>query len=150
MIMGDSVYTDRWFSPLLSVFLLLACCFLVLRVRLPFCPPARFPTVVPFDMLWKRLTAVLLLAAGRTALAQRSDDESICDYYAAQRYGESNMTTQLLLVQSIVTLAYAGGHEILPDADNGTTGIFNEGLYKGAGVYLRPWFDGSSKKTDRG
>ncbi|KAH0493775.1 hypothetical protein TgHK011_000426 [Trichoderma gracile] len=99
-------------------------------------------------MLWKRLTAILLLAAGQTVLAQRSDDESICDYYAAKRYGESNMTTQLLLVQSIVTLAYAGGHDLLPDADNGTTGIFNEGLYKGVDVYLRPWFDGSKATTN--
>lgn len=93
--------------------------------------------------------AIFLLAAGQTAFAQRSDDESICDYYAAKRYGESNITTQLLLVQSIVTLAYAGGHDLLPDADNGTTGIFNEGLYKGVDVYLRPWFDGSSKKDCR-
>ncbi|KAK1237629.1 hypothetical protein MKX07_006757 [Trichoderma sp. CBMAI-0711] len=99
-------------------------------------------------MLWKRLTAIFLLAAGQTALAQRSDDESICDYYAAKRYGESNITTQLLLVQSIVTLAYAGGHDLLPDADNGTTGIFNEGLYKGVDVYLRPWFDGSKATTN--
>ncbi|PTB62802.1 hypothetical protein BBK36DRAFT_1162584 [Trichoderma citrinoviride] len=99
-------------------------------------------------MLWHRVAAILLLAAGRTALAQRSDNESICDYYAAKRYGESNATTQLLLVQSIVTLAYAGGHDLLPGAYNGTTGIFNQGSYEGADVFLRPWFDGSKATTN--
>lgn len=96
-------------------------------------------------MSWKRVAAVLLLAAGRVSLAQRADNESICDYYATQRYGANNGTTQLLLVQSIVTLAYAGSAG-LPNAINDSTGIFNKGNFDGIGVYLRPWFDGSSKE----
>lgn len=95
-------------------------------------------------MLWKRVAAVLLLAAGRESLAQRAGNESICDYYAAQRYGANNGTTQLLLVQSIVTLAYAGSAG-LPNPIDDNTGIFNKGNFDGIHVYLRPWFDGSSK-----
>lgn len=95
--------------------------------------------------MWKQLTAaVSLLAAGRVALAQRSGNESICDYYATQRYGGNNSTTQLLLVQSIVTLAYAGSAG-LPNPPDNSSGIFNQGLFNGMDVYLRPWFDGSSK-----
>lgn len=98
-------------------------------------------------MSWKRVAAVLLLAAGRATLAQRAGNESICDYYAAQRYGENNSTTQLLLVQSIVTLAYAGSAG-LPNAPDDSTGIFNKGHFDGIDVYLRPWFDGSSKDIE--
>ncbi|RFU80895.1 hypothetical protein TARUN_1312 [Trichoderma arundinaceum] len=98
-------------------------------------------------MSWKRIAAVLLLAAGRVSLAQRSGDESICDYYATQRYGESNITTQLLLVQSIVTLAYAGSAGLPNPPDDGT-GIFNKGRFDGIDVYLRPWFDGSKATTN--
>jgi hypothetical protein len=96
--------------------------------------------------MWKLVAAVSLLAAGRVSLAQRSGNESICDYYAAQRYGENNSTTQLLLVQSIVTLAYAGSAG-LPNPPDDSSGIFNKGRFDGIDVYLRPWFDGSSKNS---
>jgi hypothetical protein len=96
--------------------------------------------------MWKQVAAaVSLLAAGRLTLAQRSGNESICDYYATQRYGGNNSTTQLLLVQSIVTLAYAGGAG-LPNPPDDSSGIFNRARFKGLDVYLRPWFDGSSKR----
>lgn len=95
--------------------------------------------------MWKQVAAaVSLLAAGRLTLAQRSGNESICDYYATQRYGENNSTTQLLLVQSIVTLAYAGGAGLANPPDD-SSGIFNQANFEGLDVYLRPWFDGSSK-----
>lgn len=95
--------------------------------------------------MWKQVAAaVSLFAAGHVTLAQRSGNESICDYYATQRYGENNSTTQLLLVQSIVTLAYAGSAG-LPNPPDDSSGIFNKGRFNGIDVYLRPWFDGSSK-----
>lgn len=103
-------------------------------------------------MLWQPATCLLVLAVSGTALAQRPSSQSICDYYAAQRYGESNVTTQLLLVQSIVSLAYAGGAEI-SGAPEGSSGIFNHGNFEDRDVYLRPWFDGSSmtaRQTPRG
>lgn len=94
-------------------------------------------------MRWQRATHLLSLVAWRSASAQRPSSQSICDYYAAQRYGENNSTTQLLLVQSIVSLAYAGGAE-LSGAPADSDGIFNHGNFDGQDVYLRPWFDGSS------
>lgn len=104
----------------------------------------RLPVLRVYKM-WKHVAAVVsLLAAGRVTLAQRSGNESICDYYATQRYGGNNSTTQLLLVQSIVTLAYAGSAG-LPNPPDDSSGIFNKGRFDGMDVYLRPWFDGSSK-----
>ncbi|KAL6911022.1 hypothetical protein GGI43DRAFT_34001 [Trichoderma evansii] len=98
--------------------------------------------------MWKHVVAaVSLLAAGRVTLAQRSGNESICDYYATQRYGANNSTTQLLLVQSIVTLAYAGSAG-LPNPPDDSSGIFNKGRFDGMDVYLRPWFDGSKATTN--
>lgn len=94
-------------------------------------------------MRWQRATYLLAWAACRSANAQRPSSQSICDYYAAQRYGENNSTTQLLLVQSIVSLAYAGGNEI-SGAPAESDGIFNQGNFDGQDVYLRSWFDGSS------
>lgn len=97
--------------------------------------------------MWKQVAAATsLFAAGHVTLAQRSGNESICDYYATQRYGENNSTTQLLLVQSIVTLAYAGSAG-LPNPPDDSSGIFNKGQFNGIDVYLRPWFDGSSKSV---
>ncbi|UKZ94127.1 uncharacterized protein TrAFT101_009014 [Trichoderma asperellum] len=98
--------------------------------------------------MWKQVAAATsLFAAGHVTLAQRSGNESICDYYATQRYGENNSTTQLLLVQSIVTLAYAGSAG-LPNPPDDSSGIFNKGQFNGIDVYLRPWFDGSQATTN--
>jgi hypothetical protein len=94
-------------------------------------------------MLWKRVVALFLVLSKREVIAERPSDQSICDYYAVQRYGESNTTTQLRLMQAIVAYAYAGG-SILPYAVDNSTGIFNHGKFNGHDVYLRPWFDGSS------
>lgn len=95
-------------------------------------------------MRWQLAAYFLTGAVLETAHAQRPSSQSICDYYATKRYGANNVTTQLLLMQSIVSLAYAGGSE-LSNAPNGSTGIFNHGNLDGRDVYLRPWFDGSSK-----
>ncbi|KAJ6789509.1 hypothetical protein PWT90_07169 [Aphanocladium album] len=81
------------------------------------------------------------------AHAQRPSSQSICDYYATKRYGANNVTTQQLLMQSIVSLAYAGGSE-LSDPPGGSNGIFNHGQFKGQNVFLRPWFDGSKPTTN--
>ncbi|KAJ3496363.1 hypothetical protein NLG97_g2719 [Lecanicillium saksenae] len=82
-----------------------------------------------------------------TTQAQRPSSQSICDYYATKRYGANNITTQQLLMQSIVSLAYAGGSE-LSNALSGSAGIFNHGQFKGQDVFLRPWFDGSKPTTN--
>ncbi|QLI73106.1 uncharacterized protein G6M90_00g104230 [Metarhizium brunneum] len=98
-------------------------------------------------MLRKRVIALLTLLLGRGILADRPNDQSICDYYASQRYGASNSTTQLRLMQGIVAYAYAGGNT-LPNPATNSTGIFNPGQFNGYNVYLRPWFDGSKATTN--
>ncbi|KHN96383.1 uncharacterized protein MAM_05672 [Metarhizium album ARSEF 1941] len=98
-------------------------------------------------MLRQRVLSVLVSALGGKVVADRPSDQSICDYYASQRYGASNDTTQLRLMQGIVAYAYAGG-ETLPNAAANSTGIFNTGQFNGYDVYLRPWFDGSRATTN--
>lgn len=99
-------------------------------------------------MRWYRGIALVLLLSQRrehaVVDAQRGESSSICDYYAAKRYGANNGTTQLLLMQGIVALAYAGGSALSNPSALATSGIFNPGTYNRRSVYLRPWFDGSS------
>jgi hypothetical protein len=101
-------------------------------------------------MLWKQVCLFGLACVGRTVaktvIVSRPDNQSICDYYAEQLHGESNITTQLRLMQAIVAYAYAGGDAVLRPTKNATngTGIFNPGQYNGKDVFLRSWFDGSS------
>ena len=77
------------------------------------------------------------------AHSQRPSDASICDYYANQRYGANNVSTQYRIMESIVGLAFGGGGSI-PGVSNESTGILNPGTFEGQAVDLRSWFDGSS------
>ncbi|KAM4065792.1 hypothetical protein HRG_011588 [Hirsutella rhossiliensis] len=89
----------------------------------------------------------LLLLLGSQVLAERPSDQSICDYYASQRFGGNNSTTQLRLMQGIVAYAYAGGSTV-PFAEENSTGIFNPGRFNDRDVFLRPWFNGSKATTN--
>jgi hypothetical protein len=89
------------------------------------------------------ILALLLLPA----IAQRADNESLCDYYATQLYGANTTTNQYKLLQSIFALAFAGG-SVLLNASNELTGIFNPGTFGGVPVNLVPWFDGSIASTN--
>lgn len=88
-------------------------------------------------------TALVLASVASPVVADRPGDTSICDYYASEMYGASNVTTQLKLMESIIAYAYAGGRTV-PKALKNSTGIFNVGAYEDSVVYLRPWFDGTS------
>lgn len=94
-------------------------------------------------MQWNLAIFSVLLLFGGEALADRPDSQTICDFYANQRYGGNNVTTQLRLMQGIVAYAYAGG-DTLKDHKENSTGIFNNGKFNGYDVFLRSWFDGSS------
>lgn len=98
-------------------------------------------------MLWKCISPLLLLQLGSVIAASRPDNQTICDYYAQQRYGSANLTAQLWLMQSIVAYAYAGGDNVKNPVAN-STGVFNQGNFQGDQILLRSWFDGSST-TDR-
>ncbi|XP_044714955.1 uncharacterized protein HRG_11588 [Hirsutella rhossiliensis] len=100
-------------------------------------------------MPWNYAVPLLLSLSWREVFADRPSNQSICDYYAAQRYGASNSTTQLRLMQGIVAYAYAGGGALrLTDDKTKSTGIFNHGRFNGHDVYLRPWFNGSKAITN--
>lgn len=92
--------------------------------------------------------AVLLATAAHNAFAQsaspRPESSSICDHYAAAKYGSNSTANQLLLMQHIVTLAF-GGRGSLTDAPETSTGIWNVGTFENDPVDLRSWFDGSSE-----
>lgn len=90
------------------------------------------------------MTALLLVAVAQTAAAQRGDT-SICDYYAKELYGDSSMESQLKLMTSIVAFAYAGGDD-MDGADKNSSGIFKAGSIDNDVVYLRPYFDGTSRR----
>jgi hypothetical protein len=96
-------------------------------------------------MLFKMLFAVALLFG--VSLAQRPSNLTICDYYALNLYGANTNTTQLKLMQSIVSLAYAGGAN-LPNVPTDLTGVFNPGTFNGTPVDLQSWFNGSKESTN--
>jgi hypothetical protein len=96
-------------------------------------------------MLFKMLFAVALLFG--VSLAQRPSNLTICDYYALSLYGANTNVTQLKLMQSIVSLAYAGGAN-LPNVSPDLTGIFNPGTFNGTPVDLQAWFNGSKASTN--
>ena len=89
------------------------------------------------------ILALLLLPA----IAQRADNETLCDYYAIQRYGSNTTTNQFKLLQGIFALAFAGG-SVLLNASDELTGIFNPGTFGGVPVTLLPWFNGTRATTN--
>jgi len=89
------------------------------------------------------ILALLLLPA----IAQRAANETLCDYYAIQRYGSNTTTNQFKLLQGIFALAFAGG-SVLLNASDELTGIFNAGTFGGVPVTLLPWFDGTLESTN--
>lgn len=88
-------------------------------------------------------TALLLAASAQPSTAARPDGASICDYYAQEKWGNNTKESQLKLMSSIVSYAYAGGDGLKPKLDN-SWGIFNVGLKDGKTVYLRDYFNGQS------
>ena len=103
----------------------------------------RQPIVFNSNMRLLLAWLVLLLGVGNVAYAQRPSSLSICDYYAQNRYGGNNATTQFRLMQSIVALAFGGGRGVV-GTDPDSTGILNPGNFEGQDVNLRSWFDGTS------
>lgn len=90
--------------------------------------------IVPFLLLMTR------------AAAQRPENVSTCDYYTEQKYGEPSPLHQYHLIQSIVSLAFAGSSSLpAQNVSEKITGILNPGVEEGTGtaVHLLPWFNGS-------
>jgi hypothetical protein len=81
------------------------------------------------------------------SLAQRPSNTSTCDYYAQNLYGANTNYTQFQLMQSIIALAFNGGHN-LSNVSSEITGILNAGTFQGVNVDLRPFFNGSIDSTN--
>jgi hypothetical protein len=92
----------------------------------------------------------------------RPENTSICDWYAARRFGSATAQNQLHLIQGIVSLAF-GGAATIPQYDSSSssyaenitseqlqelTGILNEGVFDNTIIDLRPWFNGSKASTN--
>ena len=95
------------------------------------------------------LSAIVLcfgLAFAQTT-TQRPSNATICDFYALQRYGENTTASQGKLMQSVVSLAFAGRGK-LPGVNREITGILNRGTFDNEPVFLLPWFNGSIDSTN--
>lgn len=79
--------------------------------------------------------------------ATRPSNATICDYYANLRYGENTTASQGKLMQSVVSLAFAGKGD-LPNINPEISGILNPGTFENEPVFLRPWFNGSIDSTN--
>lgn len=83
------------------------------------------------------------------AMAQRPGSVSICDYYTEERFGSASAGNQLIMMQSIVSLAFGGPGSIdSDDVPEGLTGILNPGVHDGVPVNLLPFFNGSIASTN--
>jgi len=71
----------------------------------------------------RSLAALVIAVFFGACLAQRPNNVSLCDYYAQSLYGTNSNVTQARLIQSIVTLAFAGPFT-LPNVDPALTGIY--------------------------
>ena len=92
----------------------------------------------------KFIVPFLLLAT--RAAAQRPENVSTCDYYTERKYGKASPLHQYHLIQSIVSLAFAGSSSLpAENVSEKITGILNPGVEEetGTAVNLLPWFNGS-------
>jgi len=90
---------------------------------------------------------VLYLGVSLAQTTNRPSNATICDFYALRRYGENTTVSQGKLMQSVVSLAFAGRGNI-PNINPEITGILNPGVFDNEPVFLRPWFNGSIDSTN--
>ncbi len=93
--------------------------------------------------------ALTLLAAVGTALAQRPNGTSICDYYTTALLKENNATNQLTLLTLVVNTAVIGNYT-KPNVGITVPGILAKGKYNNTDVNLLPYFNGGLNSTNRG
>ena len=90
---------------------------------------------------------ILALLFGLTQ-ALHPGNASMCNYYARQLLGANNSDTQFQFVQSVVTLAFAGGEFPGSNVSSDLTGILNPGTFNNESIDLQPWFNGSIASTN--
>ena len=95
----------------------------------------------------KSLIASVTLALAGTALAQRPTNTSICDYYSAALLGESNVTTQAIVLTLVVNTAVIGNYT-KPNVNVTVPGILKPAKFNGEDVDLLPYFSGALSSSN--
>jgi hypothetical protein len=90
-----------------------------------------------------------ILAAIGTAVAQRPEGTSICDYYTTALLKENNATNQYTLLTLVVNTAVIGNYTE-PNVGIKVDGILAPGEFNGTEVNLMPYFNGGLASTNRG
>lgn len=98
-------------------------------------------------MMFKALA--LLAAVAGTAIAQRPNGTSICDYYTTALLKENNATNQYTLLTLVVNTVVIGNYT-KPNVGIAVPGILAKGKFNGTDVNLLPYFNGGFNSTNRG
>jgi len=97
-----------------------------------------------------RFSSILTLAAAASsAVAQRPEGTSICDYYTTALLKTNNATNQMTLLTLVVNTAVIGNYT-MPNVGITVPGILANGTYNGTAVDLLQYFDGSLMSSNRG
>lgn len=113
-----------------------------------------YTTINSFNLILHARTtmifkALALLAAVGTAIAQRPNGTSICDYYTTALLKENNATNQYTLLTLVVNTVVIGNYT-KPNVGIAVPGILAKGKYNGTDVNLLPYFNGGFNSTNRG
>lgn len=122
----------------------------IYRLRKPvFSVIANYPEQQPVLHVLAKMFALnlFILVSVPLAICQRPSTLSVCDYYAAQKYGSNSTANQLQLVQHIVSLAFAGRGN-LTNISAESTGIMNPGVFENNTLDLKIFFNGSIASTN--
>lgn len=90
-----------------------------------------------------------LLAVAGSALAQRPENTSICDYYTTALLKDNNATNQYTLLTLLVNTVVIGNYT-KPNVGVKVPGILAPGKHDNTSVNLLPYFDGALYSTNQG
>ena len=93
-----------------------------------------------------RFTLATLALVG-TALAQRPNGTSICDYYTTALLKNNTAANQYTLLTLLVNTVVIGNYT-QPNVGVAVPGILAKGMYNGTAVDLLPYFDGGLASTN--
>jgi len=93
--------------------------------------------------------ALAVAAAFGSAVAQRPNTTSICDYYTTALLKTNNATTQYTLLTLLVNTAVIGNYT-QPNVGVVVPGILTAGMFNGTAVNLLPYFTGALASTNTG
>ena len=95
----------------------------------------------------KSIFVSVALALASTTLAQRPTNTSLCDYYSGALLGESNATTQAIVLTLVVNTAIIGNYTE-PNVNLTVPGILKPGKFNREPVDLLPYFSGALSSSN--